>query len=152
MLVSQALGLDVARSVEVALDEALAASERCDGLADGGVVQLWDLLDRPGHLEPAATPAERGLDRDRETVLLGEGDHLVGPGHRVGRSGDLGSVDRLGDVPRLDLVAERADGGRRGADPGEPGVDDGLGEVGVLVVAQERGGCLLDELLVPTLQ
>jgi hypothetical protein len=32
----------------------------------------------------------------------------------------------------LDLVAERVDGRRAGADPDQAGVDDGLGEVGVL--------------------
>ena len=44
VLVGQALGLDVARLVEVPLDEALAAAERGDGLADGGLEQLGDLL------------------------------------------------------------------------------------------------------------
>ena len=37
-----------------------------------------------------------------------------------------------GDVPGLDLVAERVDGVGRRADPGQAGVDDRLREVGVL--------------------
>ena len=67
--VGQALGLDVPRPVQVALDEALAAAERGDRLAGGGLEQLGDLLQLPGHLEPAAAAAERRLDRDRQPVL-----------------------------------------------------------------------------------
>ena len=47
------------------------------------------------------------------------------PGHQ--RRADL-----LRDVPGLHLVAERGDRRGRRADPGQAGVDDGLGEVGVL--------------------
>lgn len=81
--VGQTLGLHVARLVEVALDEALAPAERRDGLADRGVVQLRDLLQGAGHLQTAPAAAEGGLDRDRQSVLLGERDDLVGPGDRV---------------------------------------------------------------------
>ena len=44
-------------------------------------------------------------------------------------SGRTGAVR---DVARGDLVAERTDRGGRGTDPGQPGVHDGLGELGVL--------------------
>ena len=46
--VREALRLDVPGLVQVALDEALAAAERHDGLADGGVEQLGDLLEARG--------------------------------------------------------------------------------------------------------
>ena len=78
VVVGEALGLDVPRPVEVALDEALAAPERPDRLAYGGVVQLGDLLHRTGDLQPAPAAAERGLDRDRQAVLSRERDDLVG--------------------------------------------------------------------------
>ena len=56
VLVGEALGLDVARVVEEALDEALAAAEGGDGLANGRVVEVRDLLDGAGHLETRAPP------------------------------------------------------------------------------------------------
>lgn len=130
--VGQTLGLHVARLVEVALDEALAPAERRDGLADRGVVQLRDLLQGAGHLQTAPAAAEGGLDRDRQSVLLGERDDLVGPGDRVRGAYHQRGARALGDVPGGDLVAEVADGLRRRADPGQPGVQDGLGELRVL--------------------
>ena len=75
--VGQALGLHVPGLVEVALDEALAAAERGDGLADRRVVQLGDLLQGAGDLQAAPAAAEGGLDRDRQAVLLGERHDLV---------------------------------------------------------------------------
>ena len=48
VLVGQALGLDVPRLVEVLLDEALAAAERRDRLADRRLEELGDLLERRG--------------------------------------------------------------------------------------------------------
>ncbi|GAA3290345.1 hypothetical protein GCM10020295_04560 [Streptomyces cinereospinus] len=58
--VGQALGLDVARLVEVALHEALAAAERGHRLAHRRVVQLRHLLQRPGDLQTASAAAEGG--------------------------------------------------------------------------------------------
>ena len=49
--VGQALRLDVARPVEVALDEALAAAERGDRLAHGRLEELRDLVEGARHLE-----------------------------------------------------------------------------------------------------
>ena len=130
--VGQHLGLDVPGLVEEALDEALAAAERRHRLADGGVEQLGDLLRGAGDLEPAPAAAERGLDGHREAVLLGERDDLVGVLHRVLGAGHERGAGLGGDVPGLHLVAEGDDRLGGGADPGEPGVDDRLGEVGVL--------------------
>jgi hypothetical protein len=65
-------------------------------------------------------------------VLLGELDDLVGARDRVLRAGHERGAGLGGDVTRLDLVAEGVDRLRARADPDEPGVDDGLGEGGVL--------------------
>lgn len=81
--VGQALGLHVAGLVEVALDEAFAAAERCDGFAHGGVVELGDLFEGAGDLEAAAAAAEGGLDGDGQAVFAGERDDLLGPGYGV---------------------------------------------------------------------
>lgn len=94
MLVGQALGLDVPRAVEVPLDEALAAAEGGDGLADRGVVELGDLVEGAGDLQAAAAAAEGRLDRDGQAVLLGEGDDLLGTGDGVGGAGDQGAPAR----------------------------------------------------------
>ena len=84
VLVGHDLRLDVPRLVQVALDEALAAAERRLRLAHRGREQLRDLLHRAGDLEPAPAAAERRLDRHRQAVLLGEREHLVRAGDRVG--------------------------------------------------------------------
>ena len=132
VLVGEALGLDVARAVEVLLDEALAAAERGDRLAGGRVEELGHLVARAGDLEAAAAAAEGGLDRHGQAVHVDELEYLGGIRHRVERAGRERRADLLGHVTCRDLVAEALDrlGGR--ADPDEAGVDDGAGEVGVL--------------------
>ena len=130
--VGEALGFHVPGPVEVALDEALAAAEGADGLADRRLVQFRDLGQRAGDLQAAAAAAERRLDRDRQAVLLGERDDLRRAGHGIGGAGHQRRAGPLGDLPGGDLVAEVADGLRRRADPGQPGVEHRLGEVGVL--------------------
>ena len=114
--VGQALGLDVARLVEVALDEALAAAERGDGLADGRLEQLGDLLEGAGDLQAATAAAVRRLDGDREAVLLGERDDLVGVLDRVGGAGAPAGRWPLAAMWRaLTLSPRRVDG--RGGGP-----------------------------------
>ena len=132
VLVGDHLRLDVARLVQVALDEALAAAERRDRLASRRLEQLGDLLDGAGHLHAAATAAERRLDRDRQAVLVGECDDLVGVLHRVGGAGHQRRLGAGGDVAGGDLVAEVADRLRARPDPDQPGIDHRLREIGVL--------------------
>src|SRR6478752_6938499 len=108
------------------------AAEGGDGLADRGLVGVGDLLERAGDLEAAAAAAEDGLDRDRQPVGLGELDDLVGVLDRVLGARREGGLRLVGDVLGPGLVAQRLDRGGRGTDPDQPGVDDGLGELGVL--------------------
>jgi hypothetical protein len=130
--VGEHLRLHVPRLVQVALDEALAPPEGRDGLADGRLVQLRDLLLGAGDLQTASSTAEGRLDGDRQAVLGDEGEHLVDPRHRVGRAGHERRTDPQRDVPSGRLVAQGGDRVRRRADPGGAGVQDGLRELGVL--------------------
>ncbi len=132
MGIGQALGLDVARPVQVQLDEALTTAERCDRLADRGFVLVRDLLERACDLEPAPAAAERGLDGDRQAVLTGELDHIGGTGHRVGRARREWRTGGLGDAPCAHLVTQCPDGVRGRADPGQARVQGRLREVRVL--------------------
>ncbi len=132
MGVGEALGLDVARLVEEALDKALAAPEGGEGLAGCGIEEFGDLLDGARHLEAATAAAEGRLDGHGQTVLLREGDHLVGRLNGIGGAGHQGGAGALRDVARAHLVAKGLDGRGAGADPGEARLDDGAREVGVL--------------------
>ncbi len=132
VLVGDHLRLDVARLVQVALHEALAAAERRGGLTRRRLEQLGDLLDAAGHLHAAPAAAEGRLDRDRQAVLVGEGHHLVGVLHRVGSAGHQRRLGARGDMAGGHLVAEIADRLRARPDPDQPGVDDRLREIGVL--------------------
>ena len=155
VLVGEALGLDVPGVVEEALDEALAAAERRDGLAHRGLEQLGDLLEGAGDLQATTATAVGRLDGDRQAELLGERDDLVGAVDRVGGAGHERGLGRQRDVPGLDLVAEAVDGLGAGADPDQAGVDDLLGEPAVLgeepVARVDRIGaglvCDLDQLV-----
>jgi hypothetical protein len=132
VVVGEHLCLDVPGPVEVPLDEALAPPERGHRFAGRGLEQVRNLLHRPGHLEAAPAAAEGGLDGDRQPVLLGERDDLLGVRDRLGGTGDERRAGPLGDVPGGHLVAEVADRLRGRADPGQPGLLHRLGEVGVL--------------------
>ena len=130
--VGQALGLHVPRPVQVPLDEALPVPERGGRLADRGLVLLADLVHRAGDLEPAAAAAEGGLDRHRQAVLAGEIHDLFRRVDGAVCTGRQRRADAPGDLPGLDLVAERLDRLRRGPDPGQARVGHRRGEGGVL--------------------
>ena len=126
------LRFDVARPVEKLLDKTLAATEGGDGLAHRRLVQVGHFVHAPGDLHAAAAAAERGLDDDGQAVLLGKGQHLGRVLDRPGRAGHQRRADFQRDAARLHLVAERGDGGRRRADPGQAGGDHGAREARVL--------------------
>ena len=64
MLVSENLALNVACLVQVALHEALTATEGGNGLAGSGLVEVSDLFHRVCDLHAAAAAAESGLNGD----------------------------------------------------------------------------------------
>ena len=129
--IGQALGLNVTRGIQEALDEALAATERRGCLAHGGLVHLDNALAVAGHLDAAATATEGGLHGNRQTVLVGEGNNLVGGLDRILGTRNQGSAHLLGDVARGHLVAQLGNGLGGGANPGQAGVDALLSELRV---------------------
>jgi len=120
------------RTIEIALDEALAASEGGHRLAGRRLEHLTDLVALPGDLQAASAATVSSLDRDRQAVGVGEGEYLVRICHRIGGAGHQRGTHPLRDVAGLHLVAECLDGCRGRADPGQAGVDDSLRESGVL--------------------
>ena len=132
MGVGQDLGLDVARTVQVALHEALAPAEGGNCFTDGGVKGFLDLVDGPDHLHAAPAAAESGLDGDRQAVLFGEGPRVGSRVDGTVAASHQGCAGPHGRVAGRDLVAKQPDRVRRRTDPGQSGVQDGLGKVGVL--------------------
>jgi hypothetical protein len=65
-------------------------------------------------------------------MFPGEVRYLIGAADRAVRARRERRADPLGDLPRLHLVAERHDGRRRRAYPGQGPVQHGLGEGRVL--------------------
>ncbi len=65
-------------------------------------------------------------------MLVHEREDLVRAGHRVRGARGQRRTGPVGDVPRLDLVAEGVDRLRGRADPDQARVENGLGEPGVL--------------------
>ncbi len=128
MLVRENLRLDMARSIKKALKKTFATTEGGFRLAHGGMIELCHILHLPGHLQSPPAAAMRCLDRNRQTVRLCKGDHLLGCFNRAIAAGDQRSADRKRDPPRLDLVAERFDHVRIRTDPCEACLLYGAGE------------------------
>ena len=131
VLIRQHLSLDVAGAVQIALHEALAATEGGGSLAGSRFKELGDFLCRVGHLHAATAAAKGRLDGNGKAVFHGERLHLIGTGYRILSTRGHRGLGALGDVSRGDLIAQVADGLRRGANPGQSGINDGLSKVGV---------------------
>ena len=149
--VGQHLRFDVARLVQELLDKAFAPAKGGDGFAHGGVKQLSYFVHAPGDLHAAPATAKSRLDDDGQAVLLGKGQNLAGVLHRVGRAHHQRCADLERNLACLHLVAELGNGGRRRANPGQAGVNHGLGKALVLgqksVAGMDRvGAALLGDL------
>ena len=85
--VGQALGLDVPRPVEVALDEALAAAERGDRLADGATrTARGSPRSVRATFRPRPPPPNAALIAIGRPCSSANATHLVGAGDRVRRA------------------------------------------------------------------
>ena len=130
--IRQALGLNVAGRIQETLDEALAATERRGSLTNSGLVHLDDALAVTGNLNAAATTTECGLHRNGQTVLIREGNNLIGGLDRILGAGHQGSAHLLRDVACRHLIAQLGNGLGGGANPGQTRVDALLSELRVL--------------------
>ena len=126
--VAGALGLDVARGRDESLQDegATALRRRLEGRGGPDLVVVVQDGDT------ASSAAVGALQSDRVAVGGGEVDHGVSVGDRVGDARYRGDPGLFGGVPGTHLVPEGIHGLRRGADPGDAGLDDGAGEVSVL--------------------
>ena len=130
--IRQALGLNVAGRIQEALDEALTATERRGSLANSGLVHLNNALAVACHLNAAATATKCGLHRNGQTVLIREGNNLIGGLDRILGAGHQGSAHLLRDVACRHLIAQLGNGLGGGANPGQTRVDALLSELRVL--------------------
>ena len=132
MAVGEDLRLDVARLMQELLDETLATAKRGGGLAHGGVVEFGHFFDAPRDFQPAPAAAKSRLDRDRQAVLPGKGQHLGGVLDRASGARDQRRTHFERDGARCHLVAELGHGDRARAYPRQARIQHRLGEVGAL--------------------
>ena len=83
-------------------------------------------------LRPRPPPPNAALIATGQAVLLGEGDDLAGPETGSGVPGTSGAPARWAMCRAATLSPRSRIACRRRADPGQPGVQHGLGELGVL--------------------
>src|SRR6476661_493151 len=120
VLVGEELDLDMARPLEIALAEDRVVAKRGCRLAPRGRKRLVQLLGRTDDAHAAPAASRGSLDEERESDLLGS---------PARQDGDTGLARRL--LCRQ-LVAARPQRRRGWADPGQPRLEHGLGELRAL--------------------
>ena len=115
-----ALGLNVARGGDEALQDEGAATQR-RGLESGGGPDLVVVVQNGDATPTAAVGALQG---DRISMGGGEVDDGSGVGDRVGDAGDGSDLGALGGGAGAHLVSEGIHGLGRGTNPGDTGLDD----------------------------
>jgi hypothetical protein len=98
----------------------------------GRRIGVLDLAGGGRDLEPAATSAAGGFDRERVAVLGPEVPHGADVSCRVEQSRDYGNSRFVRGSTRLDLVAGEPQGLGRRSDPRQARARHRLGEAGVL--------------------
>src|SRR5690606_1489095 len=96
------LRLDVARAVEILLDEALAAAKCDQSLAPGGFEELLHLSKVVGDLQATPAAAMRCLDRNGDADLAGKGECLSGTVDRVFAATGKRRADLRGNAPSFE--------------------------------------------------
>ena len=132
MRIGHHLRFHVARLIQILLHEALAPTEGRGRLAHRRRIQLGHLIHLPGHLQPAATAAERRLDGNGQPMLTRKRQHLIDALHRTGGARHQRCTHRCRNAPCRHLVAQLRNGLGPGTDPHQPGIDHRLRESGIL--------------------
>ena len=114
--VGDQLDLDVARVLDVPLDEDAVVAKRRGGLARREREALPRLLLVPRDPHPLAAAARRRLDHHREPHLGRHLGRLVLAAQHAEEAGDRVDARLRSELLALDLVAHRADRKRAGAD------------------------------------
>ena len=124
--VGDELDLDVARLLDVFLDEHAIVGERGLGLVGRRAETLARLVVVVGDAHALAAAAGRRLDHHRIADLAGDLHRLLGirDGVQVARHGADAGLQR--ELLRFDLVAHGVDGERIGADEGDAGLGQRL--------------------------
>ncbi len=132
VFVGEDLDLDVPGVLQVTLHVDLGAAERKFRLPGcARRTRPCASLFAAHHPKAAAAAPFGRLQRHRPAVFGGEGTDGLRSGDRALRTRDAGDIGLGSDPAGGELVAGGLDRLRRGADPGQSGVDDRLGEAGV---------------------
>ena len=130
--VRQHLDFDVARLLDVLLDEHAVVGEGGARLVLGRPEAFAGLLVVPGHAHALAAAAGGRLDHHRIADVAGDGDRLVVVGDDAQIAGHRVDARGLGQLLGLDLVAHGLDGVGVRADEGDPGGGESLLEFALL--------------------
>ena len=129
MRVGKTLGLNVARLLEIFLDETFAATECRDCFTSCRVKQFGDFFLLVGNLDSSTTTTERSLDGNRQSVLCNELENFFCTGNRIDGSGGEWCANFFCNVTSRNFIAELFDCLWRWADPNQAGFDNRASEI-----------------------
>ena len=132
VLVAEHLNLDMARLLDIFLDEHAVVAEARLGLRLRRVEAFLHLFAAIGDAHALAAAAGRRLDHHRIADLVGDLGRLLGVLDHAEMAGHGRDLRLGGELLRLDLVAHRLDGLDVRADENDAGLCERAGEGGVL--------------------
>ena len=119
MRIAQHLDLDMARLLDIFLDEDPVVAEARACLIAAGRETLEAVLVVESHAQALASATGAGLDHDRVPHPPGNLDRIFGAQNRLVVPRNCADMGRVGELFRGDLVAHRADRIMLGADEGQ---------------------------------
>ena len=130
--VGKDLHLHMARLQQCAFDEQVATAKAGQRFGSGTRQRRRQLRQVGDQAHAAPSPTRHRLDHEGCTDARSLGGKAFVALVVAGVPGQAGHAVRMGQGLGPRLVAQCADGGWQGADPGQARIDHGLGEVGVL--------------------